>query len=81
MNLGSRRKNMAGERECTRGLVAYAHGRKRECVAVVGIKYMFRPIRERCPFANMNVMFAKKISHSRTRRISANMLNILHSYV
>ena len=27
--------------------------------------YMFRPIRERCPFANMNVMFAKILSRSR----------------
>ena len=51
---------MAGERECTRSLVAYMHRRKRECIPVVGIKYIFRPIRERCPFANMNVMFAKK---------------------
>ena len=32
--------------------------------------YMFRPIRERCPFANMNVPFANILSCSRTYRFS-----------
>ena len=42
---------------------------------------MFRPIRERCPFANMNDPFANILSRSRvgpcsrTGRISANTLN------
>ena len=47
---------------------------------------MFRPIRERCPFANMNVPFANILSRSRVGscsrmgRISANTLNTLHGY-
>ena len=51
-----------------------------------GTKDMFRPIRERCPFANMNVPFANILSRSRvgsclrTGRISANTLNTLHGY-
>ena len=50
------------------------------------VSNMFRPIRERCPFANRNVMFANILSRSRvgsrsrTGRISANTLNTFHGY-